>query len=86
MTLHAQSLRLAFAPARILLILLAVALLPRVRYAQDASDGFDPVANNTVLALPLPADGKIIVRLALTMIDGQTRNRIARFNAWNGGS
>src|SRR6266487_1853202 len=56
-----------------------LAMAPAVR-AQSALDGFDPNANNFVVALGVQADGKIVVGGAFTSIAGQPRNKIARLN------
>ena len=46
--------------------------------------GFDPNADNSVYAIALQADGKILVGGAFGNIGGQTRNRIARLDAATG--
>ncbi len=62
------------------LLLLALAWMPAVSCAQNANDGFDPNANNSLLALAVQPDGKMIVGGLFTTIAGQTRNRLARLN------
>ncbi|MEP6512045.1 MAG: delta-60 repeat domain-containing protein, partial [Dokdonella sp.] len=62
-------------------LLLALAWMPGVNYAQNANDGFDPNANNPIYALAVQADGKILVGGDFTTIAGQARNRLARLNA-----
>ncbi|QBB69066.1 hypothetical protein ELE36_00980 [Pseudolysobacter antarcticus] len=62
------------------LLLLALLTMPAVSCAQNANDGFDPNANNPVSALVVQPDGKTLVGGDFTMIDGQTRNHLARLN------
>lgn len=45
---------------------------------------FDPNANNSVLAISVQADGKILAGGSFTSIGGQTRNHIARLDATTG--
>ena len=57
----------------------------RNRIARFNPDGtldqaFNPDANNTILAIALQPDGKILVGGWFTSIGGQARNRIARLN------
>ena len=48
------------------------------------ADSFDPNSNNTVNALAVQADGKILLGGNFTSIGGQTRNRIARLDPTTG--
>ncbi len=43
--------------------------------------GFNPDANNTVAAIAVQPDGKILIGGYFTTVGGQERNRIARLNA-----
>ncbi len=59
---------------------------PRNRIARLNPDGtldvaFDPNANNSVFALAVQGDGKVLVGGDFTNIGGQTRNRLARLSA-----
>ena len=61
----------------------------RNHIARLNSDGtldpaFDPDANNSVRAIAVQPDGKILVGGSFTNIGGQTRNRIARLDAATG--
>jgi Domain of unknown function (DUF5122) beta-propeller len=49
--------------------------------AQNADDGFDPDANNTIRALAVQADGLLVVGGDFTNIAGQSRTRLARLFA-----
>src|SRR5437667_6448686 len=48
------------------------------------ADSFDPNANDSVDAIAVQADGKILAGGGFTSIGGQTRNRIARLDATTG--
>ena len=48
------------------------------------ADSFNPNANNLVLAIAVPADGKILAGGEFTSIGGQTRNRMARLDPTTG--
>lgn len=48
--------------------------------AQSALDGFNPNANATIRAFVVQADGKILIGGEFTVVQGVTRNRIARLN------
>ncbi len=48
--------------------------------AQSALDEFNPDANNTVRAVAVQPDGKILIGGDFTMVRGVARNRIARLN------
>ena len=68
--------------AAMLMLLLFISAEVR---AQSALDGFDPGANNTVEALAVQADGKILVGGEFTTLGGggtgtTTRNHIGRLN------
>src|SRR5207247_8309704 len=72
------------APKKASLLLFSVAVFlaggaAAVR-GQSALDGFDPNANNLVLAVVVQPDGKILLGGGFSTIGGQTRNRIARLN------
>src|SRR5687767_4869448 len=65
------------------------AVVTRNKIARLNPDGtldtaFDPNANDTVLAIALQADGKILVAGDFTTIAGQSRNRVARLDATTG--
>lgn len=58
---------------------------PRLARAQSALDGFNPGANNTVVALAVQPDGKVLVGGFFTALGGGTgttaRSRIGRLHA-----
>ena len=59
--------------------------IPCAVHAQSPIDGFDPKANNSVLATAIQADGKILIGGFFTTLSPNggpavTRNRIARLN------
>jgi uncharacterized delta-60 repeat protein len=58
--------------------------IARLDATTGAADGFDPNANNTVYAIAVQADGKILAGGLFTSIGGQPRNRIARLGATGG--
>ena len=73
------------APKASLLILSAALLLlasgaPTAR-GQSALDGFDPNANGIVQVVVVQPDGKILIGGDFTIVQGISRNRIARLNA-----
>ena len=47
---------------------------------QSALDGFDPNANGTIRVVVVQPNGKILLGGDFTMVQGVTRNRIARLN------
>ena len=49
--------------------------------AQPEPDGFAPNVNDTVRAIAVQPDGKVIIGGDFTQVEGVTRNRIARLNA-----
>ena len=51
---------------------------------RELADSFDPNANNTVYAIAVQTDGKILAGGVFTNIGGETRNRIARLDATTG--
>ncbi len=64
-------------------------LVTRNRIARLNADGtldiaFNPDANNSVYAIAVQADGKILVGGTFTAVGGQTRDRIARLDATTG--
>jgi uncharacterized delta-60 repeat protein len=65
-------------PAVCALALAAAA--PRARAQSPAADSFNPGASNTVYALAVQPDGKILVGGQFTNLAGQVRNRLARLN------
>lgn len=66
-------------------ILLSVILLPVVTVQAQSADGFNPGADNTVNAIAVQADGKIIVGGSFLMLGGGTgaaqRSYLGRLNA-----
>lgn len=48
--------------------------------AQSALDGFNPNANGTIRAFAVQADGKILIGGEFTVVQGVTRNHLARLN------
>ena len=66
-------------PALYALLVALLVCLPSTSRAQLV-DGFDPNANDDVIALAVQADGKILVGGFFTFIGGQTRNFVARLN------
>ena len=55
--------------------------IARLDPATGAADSWDPNANETIYAIAVQADGKILAGGLFTTIGGQTRNRIARLDA-----
>lgn len=49
-------------------------------HGQSALDGFNPNANGTIRAFVVQADGKILIGGEFTVVQGITRNRLARLN------
>ena len=61
--------------------------LARLDATTGLADSFNPDANNTVVAIAVQADGKVLVGGSFSganSIGGQTRNRIARLDATTG--
>jgi uncharacterized delta-60 repeat protein len=58
--------------------------LARLDATTGLADSFDPNANNTVYAIAVQADGKILASGNFTNIGGQTRKYIARLDAATG--
>jgi uncharacterized delta-60 repeat protein len=61
--------------------------IARIEPVTGSADAFDPNANNTVNAISLQADGKIVVGGVFSgtnSIGGQTRNRVARLDPMTG--
>ncbi|MEO8077875.1 MAG: delta-60 repeat domain-containing protein, partial [Acidobacteriota bacterium] len=69
---------------RVIAVTCAVLGVCAVARAQSALDGFDPGANNTVSAIAVQADGKILVGGSFTGLGGgigaTSRQRIGRLN------
>lgn len=65
---------------RVVVCVCAALGVPAVAHAQ-AIDGFNPAANQTVSALAVQPDGKILVGGGFTGLGGTTRNHLARLNA-----
>ena len=63
------------------LIFCALSLIPVDSRAAVVDQGFDPNANDQVLAIATQPDGKTIVGGLFTSIAGVTRNHLARLNA-----
>src|SRR5438477_648605 len=51
---------------------------------QSALDGFDPNADNTLSAIAMQADGKILAGGLFSSIGGQPRNHFARIDPGTG--
>src|SRR3989442_7282205 len=63
-------------------LILVLAFIPaRPAFGQSANDGFDPDANNTVYAIAVQPDGKIIIGGQFNIVGGAPRSRLARLNA-----
>ncbi len=58
--------------------------IARLDATTGAADSLDPNANNTVYAIAVQADGKILAGGIFTNIGGATRNRMARLDATTG--
>ncbi len=79
-----ESIEMKYKTKPFALIALVIGLLltfNQTTNAQSALDGFDPNANNPVRVVVVQPDGKILIGGDFTMVQGVTRNRIARLNA-----
>ena len=73
-------LRRGLATVASMLLPIVLELMPCACMAQNVIDWFLPDADNTVSALAVQADGKIVAGGAFTSIAGQTRHSVARLN------
>jgi uncharacterized delta-60 repeat protein len=64
----------------LLISLMLVVCFVQATRAQSALDGFDPSANGPVWAVVVQSDGKILIGGDFTIVQGVSRNRIARLN------
>jgi hypothetical protein len=67
----------------LLAALLPLLLLPRMTMAAGALDidGFNPDVNSGVRAISQQTDGKVLIGGFFDIVNGTSRNRIARLNA-----